>query len=199
MRESVADYILKVEGGFADNPKDPGGRTNFGITAATLASARARLKDAGLPEDVKDLTKEQALAIYEKFYWKPAGCDHIPRPVDLALFDGCVNCGVRQGVKFLQEALNMLGENLAVDGIFGQKTMQAAWEHALPKTKIYPPCFGDARNTTTTSPPEILTGGSSFTAGSTASPGLSCAAGCIYNEEIYLAAPRSWGSTIINH
>jgi len=67
MRESVADYILKVEGGFADNPKDPGGRTKFGITAATLASARARLKDAGLPEDVRDLTKEQALAIYENF------------------------------------------------------------------------------------------------------------------------------------
>ena len=136
MRKNVADYILKVEGGFVDNPKDPGGRTNYGITAATLTSARAKLKDAGLPEDVKDLTKEQALAIYERFYWKPAGCDHIPRPVDLALFDGCVNCGVRQGVKFLQEALNMLGENLAVDGIFGQKTMQAAWEHALPKTKI---------------------------------------------------------------
>jgi len=82
MRKNVADYILKVEGGFVDNPKDPGGRTNYGITAATLASARARLKDAGLPEDVKDLTKEQALAIYERFYWKPAGCDHIPRPVE---------------------------------------------------------------------------------------------------------------------
>ena len=136
MRESVADYILKVEGGFVDNPKDPGGRTKFGITAATLALARARLKDAGLPEDVINLTKEQALEIYEKFYWKPAGCDHIPRPVDLALFDGCVNCGVRQGVKFLQEALNMLGEDLSVDGIFGQKTMHAAWEHALPATKI---------------------------------------------------------------
>ena len=137
MREKDADYILKVEGGFVDNPKDPGGRTNFGITAATLASSRARLKDAWLPEDVINLTKEQALSIYEKFYWKPAGCDHIPRPVDLALFDGCVNCGVRQGVKLLQEALNMLGENLAVDGIFGQKTMQAAWEHALPKTKNF--------------------------------------------------------------
>jgi len=137
MRKNVADYILKVEGGFVDNPKDPGGRTNYGITAATLASARAKLKDAGLPEDVTDLTKEQALAIYEKFYWKPAGCDHIPPPVDLAVFDGCVNCGLRQGVKFLQEALNMLGEDLAADGIFGQKTMQAAWNHAMPKTKIF--------------------------------------------------------------
>ena len=133
MREKVADYILKVEGGFADNPKDPGGRTNFGITAATLASARARLKDAGLPEDVKDLTKEQALAIYEKFYWKPAGCDHIPRPVDLAVFDGCVNCGLRQGVKFLQEALNVINEGkaqLVTDGIIGKKTLAALAEHS---------------------------------------------------------------------
>jgi len=63
MSKNVADYILKGEGGFVDNPKDPGGRTHYGITAATLASARAKLKDAGLPEDVKDLTKEQALAI----------------------------------------------------------------------------------------------------------------------------------------
>jgi len=136
MRESVANYILEVEGGFADNPKDPGGRTKYGITANTLAGVRGRLKGLALPEDVKDLTKDQALAIYERFYWKPAGCDDIPRPIDLAVFDGCVNCGVKRGVRFLQEALNMLGENLAVDGIFGQKTMQAAWGHALPKTKI---------------------------------------------------------------
>ena len=135
MRENVADYILKVEGGFAETTrKTPAA----GLTTASLpppSPRHERAKDARLPEDVINLTKSRRWR-YEKFYWKPAGCGHIPRPVDLALFDGCVNCGVRQGVKFLQEALNMLGENLAVDGIFGQKTMQAAWEHALPKTKI---------------------------------------------------------------
>jgi len=136
MRESVANYIFEVEGGFVDNPKDPGGRTKFGITSATLASARAKLKDAGLPEDVKDLTKDHALAIYDRFYWKPAGCDDIPRPTDLVVFDGCVNCGIRQGVKFLQEALNMLGENLTADGIFGPKTKAAAWQQAFPKSRI---------------------------------------------------------------
>jgi lysozyme family protein len=136
MRESVANYILEVEGGFADNPKDPGGRTNYGITANTLAGVRGRLKGLALPEDVKDLTKEQALAIYEHFYWKPAGCDDIPRPIDLVVFDGCVNCGVRQGVKFLQQALNLLGEKLTVDGIFGSKTKSAVWNHAFPKSKV---------------------------------------------------------------
>lgn len=134
MTKEAELFILAAEGGYVDHPKDPGGATNYGITTATLKQARKTIP--GLPGNVRDLTAEQALKIYDAFYWKPAGCDKLPSPIDLLVFDGAVNCGVRQGVKFLQEALNMLGEDLAVDGIFGQKTMQAAWEHALPKTKI---------------------------------------------------------------
>ena len=68
-------------------------------------------------------------------HWKPAGCDKLPSPIDLLVFDGAVNCGVRQGVKFLQEALNVMNEDkdkdqLVTDGIIGKKTLAAVAERA---------------------------------------------------------------------
>lgn len=119
----AAKHILAVEGGYVNNRADPGGATNFGVTQRTLTSARRTI--ACLPEDVKDLTEEQALLIYELLYWKPAGCDKLSHPVDLVVFDGTVNCGTRQSVKFLQEALNVFDCGLAVDGIIGKKTLAA--------------------------------------------------------------------------
>jgi lysozyme family protein len=121
--ESAARHILAVEGGYVNNRADPGGATNFGITQRTLTSARRSI--ASLPEDVRGLTEEQALMIYEALYWLPAKCDKLPSPVDLVVFDGAVNCGVRQGVKFLQDALNLFGCGLAVDGIIGPITLSA--------------------------------------------------------------------------
>ena len=122
MTKEAELFILAAEGGYVDHPNDPGGATNYGITTATLKQARKTIPD--LPEHVRDLTAEQALKIYETFYWKPAGCDKLPSPVDLLVFDGAVNCGVRRGVKFLQEALNVINEGkaqLATDGIIGKK------------------------------------------------------------------------------
>jgi lysozyme family protein len=121
--ESAARHILAVEGGYVNNKADPGGATKFGITQRTLTSARRSI--ASLPEDVRGLTEEQALLIYDVFYWRPAKCDKLPSPVDLLVFDGAVNCGIRQGVRFLQEALNLFGCGLAVDGIIGPITLSA--------------------------------------------------------------------------
>jgi len=124
-------FILAAEGGYTDHPNDPGGATNYGITAAALKQARKTIP--GLPEHVRDLTAEQALKIYETFYWKPAGCDKLPSPIDLLVFDGAVNCGVRRGVKFLQESLNIVNEGkdrLATDGIIGKKTLAALAERS---------------------------------------------------------------------
>ncbi|HOA36648.1 MAG TPA: glycosyl hydrolase 108 family protein [Bacillota bacterium] len=131
MTEEAELFILAAEGGYVDHPSDPGGATNYGITTATLKQARKQM--TGLPEHVRDLTTEQALKIYDAFYWKPAGCDKLPSPIDLLVFDGAVNCGVRQGVKFLQEALNVINEDkdqLVTDGIIGKKTLAAVAEHS---------------------------------------------------------------------
>jgi len=127
--KEVGEYILEVEDEYVNNKNDPGGATKFGITQRTLTSARRSI--ASLPEDVKDLTEEQALLIYDVLYWRPAKCYKLPSPISLAVFDGCVNCGIRQGVKFLQEALNLYGcrtsvrGGLATDGIIGPVTLSA--------------------------------------------------------------------------
>ena len=135
MTEEAKLFVLAAEGGYVDHPKDPGGATNYGITTATLKQARKTIP--GLPGNVRDLTAEQALKIYDAFYWKPAGCDKLPSPIDLLVFDGAVNCGVRQGVKFLQEALNVINKDedkdkdqLVTDGIIGKKTLAAVAEHS---------------------------------------------------------------------
>ena len=121
--KEVGEYILEVEDEYVNNKNDPGGATKFGITQRTLTSARRSI--ASLPEDVRDLTEEQALLIYDVLYWRPAKCYKLPSPIGLAVFDGCVNCGARQGVKFLQEALNLYGCGLATDGIVGPVTLSA--------------------------------------------------------------------------
>jgi lysozyme family protein len=77
------DFTLRWEGSYVNDPSDPGGETNFGI------SKRAH------PEvDIKGLTKETAGDIYRKDYWEATGCDVMTRSVAICAFDSAVNCGV---------------------------------------------------------------------------------------------------------
>lgn len=115
-------HILKVEGGFVDNPRDPGGATNFGITLQTLADY------SGLPSlpisVVKNLTQQQAEKIYEHKYWNVMRLDRVrSKNLCLVLFDQGVNGGPVTAIKMLQEVLNeSFGEKLTVDGVIGNKT-----------------------------------------------------------------------------
>ncbi|TPG53290.1 hypothetical protein EAH89_17385 [Roseomonas nepalensis] len=107
--------ILANEGGFADNPKDPGGATNRGITHRTLSAWR------GTPvttEDVRELTVEEASAIYQAQYWLVNRCDQMAAGVDLCVFDFAVNSG--RAVKVIQEALGV-----KADGAVGPVTLAA--------------------------------------------------------------------------
>jgi lysozyme family protein len=123
------DDVLKVtlgfEGGYSNDKNDRGGETNLGITAGTLARAH---KAGIVPHaDVKVLTRSEAAAIYKAFYWDAIGAGKMPEPLDLILFDACVNHGPGGAGKLLQEALNALlsGNPLAVDGAIGPKTWAA--------------------------------------------------------------------------
>jgi len=129
--------VIDNEGGFSDHPSDPGGRTNYGITQATLERAR-KLGMAGLPNDVADLSQRQAECIYQRLYWAEAGCHEMPLGFDLAVLDAAVNHGVQRAVKMLQRALNAVIrqeqiprealEPLAEDGLWGPKTKNALAE-----------------------------------------------------------------------
>jgi lysozyme family protein len=112
-------FILRWEGGFVDDPDDPGGRTNKGVTQKTYSAWRSR---RGLPAaDVKNITNEEVQAIYEQDYWLPPRCDLLQRKLDLVQFDTAVNMGPGRSVRILQTTLGCTS-----DGNFGSTTQQLA-------------------------------------------------------------------------
>ena len=112
-------HTLSYEGGFVDDPRDPGGATIFGVTLATLRTVRrnARLGVAQL----RALTRAQAESIYEAEYYLPVRADQLPAGVDLMTGDMAVNAGCRTAAIILQEALG-----IEADGAIGPVTVAAA-------------------------------------------------------------------------
>lgn len=105
------------EGGYVNNPNDPGGPTNWGITQATLSAYRKRKVSAS---EVRTLGKAEATQILKEMYWDPIRGDDLPNGLDYAVFDFCVNSGPARAAKELQEILEV-----APDGIIGLKTLAA--------------------------------------------------------------------------
>ena len=111
-------FIFKAEGGYSDNPADPGGPTNFGITLATL---RAYEGNPNLTaEDVKKLTPAVAREIYRTAYWNRMQCGALPAGLDLEVFDFGVNSGPAESVKTLQRLVGV-----TQDGSVGPITLAA--------------------------------------------------------------------------
>lgn len=118
--------VLVHEGGYVDHPKDPGGPTNKGVTQRVYDSWR---KVRGLPaQSVKLIANSEMESIYRERYWKQFKGDRLPKGVSYVVFDGAVNSGVGQSVKWLQRALGSLYRG-PVDGLIGETTLQAIDEH----------------------------------------------------------------------
>lgn len=113
MFKEALSLTLAFEGGFSDDPNDPGGRTNFGITQATYDPTRNR--------DVKNITMPEVNHIYEEEYWNASSANRID-PISPALaaihFDNAVNCGVTTAIMMLQGVLGV-----QKDGIVGPMTL----------------------------------------------------------------------------
>lgn len=104
-------FTRNWEGGYVNNPKDPGGATNKGIIQTTYDSYRIK---HNLPvQSVKHITEQEANEIYFN-YFLAARCDLLKWPLCLVIFDTSINFGVRKSILFLQEALGV-----ARDGILG--------------------------------------------------------------------------------
>ena len=115
-------FTLREEGGYVDDPADPGGATNMGITLATY---REWSDDPAFgPIRVEDMTERTARAIYRSLYWNPLRADALPIGVDLSVFDMGVNAGIWRSAHLLQRALGFTGEE--VDGSIGPETLDAA-------------------------------------------------------------------------
>lgn len=118
--DAAFDHVLELEGGFVNDPRDPGGKTNWGITAATLEqSIGLGLVPKGVTPET--LTPEQAKVIYRELYWKPVRGDELPWPLSAFVFDAAVNQGVGAAVLMLQATLGV-----AQDGRLGPVTLAAA-------------------------------------------------------------------------
>ena len=95
---------LGFEGGYVDNPHDPGGATNLGITRAILAKVRGR---PVAKAEVMALTRAEASGIYRRLFWNSIAADTLPLGVDAALFDLSVNSGPGRAIRALQTALKL--------------------------------------------------------------------------------------------
>ena len=117
--EKIFDYLLKVEGGYSNDKYDAGGGTKYGITEEDA-------RDFGYKGDMQDLTKDFAKNIYLKKYYLGNMLDKVTNDkVALSICDWTVNSG-KNGIKNAQIAINQLtNANLDVDGIIGNKTLEA--------------------------------------------------------------------------
>lgn len=114
-------HVLQMEGGFSDDPYDPGGPTNKGITLGVYArwvgetvspSTRSRLVAR-----LKRIPDAMVREIYQTRYWMPADCARMPAALALMHFDAAVNHGVGRAIRILQEAVGA-----DVDGEIGPQT-----------------------------------------------------------------------------
>lgn len=104
------EVVLRHEGGYVNDPVDPGGETNYGIS-----------KRAFPKEDIKRLTKARATELYERHYWIPSKAQELPPRLQLIHLDTAVNCGVVMAIRILQ-----LAAGVPDDGVFGPRTAAAA-------------------------------------------------------------------------
>jgi lysozyme family protein len=142
----IAEEIVAREGGYVNDPDDPGGATNHGVTIGTLRRLGIDVnRDTRIDvADVKALTRKQAVEIYLKHYFEGQGIAALPEALQASVFDMYVNAG-GNAVKILQRLLNDMGFPCDPDGSIGPQTIRAAqmaWEAA--PTHL-PDAYGIAR------------------------------------------------------
>ena len=135
--DEIAAAILAREGGYVNDPDDPGGATNFGVTVHTMRRLGLDLTGDGKVDaaDVQILTADRALKIFIDEYFRKPGLDALPAALQPSVFDMYVNSG-SNAVKILQRLLNQMRIPVSVDGVMGPQTatatdqaMQAAPDH----------------------------------------------------------------------
>ena len=112
--DDIIEVVLEHEGGYVNDPKDPGGETNYGIAKRSHPDV-----------DIKNLTKEGAKEIYKEVYWDKNKVESLPEELWHIYFDMCVNQGKSRAVKIIQRAVNGKGGSLTVDGGMGPMTIAA--------------------------------------------------------------------------
>jgi lysozyme family protein len=123
----IADEILDREGGYVNDPDDPGGATNHGVTIHTMRRLGLDLDGDGAvtAEDVRRLSRDQAREIFIRHYFEAPGIARLPEVLQPSVFDMYVNAGA-SAVRILQRLLAQMGQPVTVDGAIGPQTVAAA-------------------------------------------------------------------------
>lgn len=107
--DKLIDRVLSHEGGYSNDPQDPGGETQWGIS-----------KRAHPDVNIKALTRNQAIDIYRADYWDKIKGDQLPAGIAFQVLDAAVNHGVRVASRWLQASVGV-----TADGIIGPATLEA--------------------------------------------------------------------------
>ncbi|SEO95473.1 Predicted Peptidoglycan domain-containing protein [Salinihabitans flavidus] len=144
--EQIAEEIVAREGGFVNDPDDPGGATKYGVTIHTMRRLGVDLNgdgDVGTA-DVRRLSRAQARDIFIAHYYETPRIGDLPEVLRATVFDMYVNAGAN-AVKILQELLNDMGEALTVDGVIGPQTIAAAERAARAAPDLIADAYGIER------------------------------------------------------
>lgn len=105
----LVDRVLSHEGGYVNDPNDPGGETKWGISKRSYPHL-----------NIKDLTRQDAIAIYQRDFWQRVQGDKLPVPFAFQALDAAVNHGIGNAVRWMQRAAGV-----ADDGVIGPVTLAA--------------------------------------------------------------------------
>ena len=144
--EQIAREIVAREGGFVNDPDDPGGATNHGVTIGTMQTLGLDLNGDGRVDvaDVRALTRAQAEQIFVQHYFARPRLADLPAPVQASVFDMYVNAGAN-AVKILQRLVTRMGFPAVDDGIVGPATIAAVTEAAQAAPAHLADAYGIAR------------------------------------------------------
>lgn len=130
----IANDIVTREGGYVNDPDDPGGATKFGVTIHTMRRLGLDLNADGrvTVDDVKILSEEKAIEVFVDHYFFGPQINRLPDAIQPSVFDMYVNAGAH-AVRILQRLFNSMRIDVLVDGVIGPQTITAAeqaWDAA---------------------------------------------------------------------
>ncbi|SDH97849.1 holin-associated N-acetylmuramidase [Lutimaribacter saemankumensis] len=144
--QDIARAIVAREGGFVNDPDDPGGATKHGVTIHTMRRLGLDLTGDGQVDisDVRQLTRAEAERIFLQHYFHGPRVAALPEVLQASVFDMYVNAG-SNAVRILQRLLRQMGHDVAVDGVIGPQTIAAAQAAAQAAPDHISDAYGIAR------------------------------------------------------
>ncbi|MBK1635035.1 holin-associated N-acetylmuramidase [Rhodovulum adriaticum] len=144
--QELARAIVAREGGFVNDPDDPGGLTKHGVTLATLRGLGIDLDGDGQVDllDLRKLDQDRAVDIFVQHYYAAPRLDQLPEALQPSVFDMYVHSGAN-AVRLLQRLLNDMGAALVVDGVIGPQTAQTARAAVTEAPEHIADAYGIAR------------------------------------------------------